>query len=75
MCRYIADKVSIFVFVEISINFTIKNCGIFVAKSSEKWYSNRKLYGTGRLIGHHGDRNYTSIQIYRYKPEKERVRI
>lgn len=52
-----------------------KNCGIFVAKSSEKWYSNRKLYGTGRLIGHHGDRNYTSIQLYRYKPEKERVRI
>lgn len=53
----------------------MKNCGIFVAKSSEKWYSNRKLYGTGRLIGHHGDRNYTSIQLYRYKPEKERVRI
>lgn len=75
MCRYIADKVSIFVFVEISINFYMKNCGIFVAKSSEKWYSNRKLYGTGRLIGHHGDRNYTSIQLYRYKPEKERVRI
>ena len=24
MCRYIADKVSIFVFVEISINFTRK---------------------------------------------------
>ena len=41
----------------------MKNCGIFVAKSSEKWYSNRKLYGTGRLIGHHGDRNYTSIQL------------
>lgn len=53
----------------------MKNCGIFVAKSSEKWYSNRKLYETGRLIGHHGDRNYTSIQLYRYKPEKERVRI
>lgn len=47
----------------------MKNCGIFVAKFSEK------LYGTGRLIGHHGDRNYTSIQLYRYKPEKERVRI
>ena len=53
----------------------MKNCGIFVAKSSEKWYSNRELYRTGRLIGHHGDRNYTSIQLYRYKPEKERVRI
>ena len=25
MCRYIADKVSIFVFVEISINFYLKN--------------------------------------------------
>lgn len=75
MCRYIADKVSIFVFVEIFYQFYMKNCGIFVAKSSEKWYSNRKLYGTGRLIGHHGDRNYTSIQLYRYKPEKERVRI
>lgn len=40
MCRYSANKVLIFVFVEISINFVANYTTFFIALDKETWYSN-----------------------------------
>lgn len=44
MCRYSANKVLIFVFVEISINFD-KLHDFFIALDKETWYSNHSCIG------------------------------
>lgn len=45
MCRYSANKVLIFVFVEISINFVTNYNDFFIALDKETWYSNHSSIG------------------------------
>lgn len=45
MCRYSANKVLVFVFVEISINFVAKLHDFFIALDKETWYSNHSCIG------------------------------